>query len=133
MTFSFFVPGVPVAKQYKQSKSGIIYSKGKVHTWEKTVAQAAMAAAGAGWKPAIRRVSLEFTFHFPIPTSRKELENNDWHMQDPDLTNLVKAVEDGIKRVLFADDNTVTDLAAAKMWCLKGQEGVHVSVRTHDE
>jgi len=128
ITFEFFVPGTPVAKQYKQSKTGVIYNKGRAVTWEKAIAQAAMVAAGAGYKAVSGRVHLRLWFMFPIPKSRKELRPGDAHLQDPDATNLLKAAEDGLKRVLFTDDNMVNSLEVAKSWIEAGKEGVQVLV-----
>jgi len=126
--FEFFVPGLPVAKNYKQTKSGVIYNKGRTVAWEKAVAQAAMVAAGAGYKAISGRVHLRLWFMFPIPKSRKELRPGDAHLQDPDATNLLKAAEDGLKRVLFTDDNMVNSLEVAKSWIEAGKEGVQVVV-----
>jgi Holliday junction resolvase RusA-like endonuclease len=126
--FEFFVPGLPIAKQYKQTKFGVIYNKGKVVAWEKAIAMAATVAAGAGYKPVSGRVFLQLWFMFPIPKSRKELRPGDAHLQDPDSTNLLKAAEDGLKRVLFTDDNMVSSLNVAKSWIEAGKEGVQVLV-----
>jgi Holliday junction resolvase RusA-like endonuclease len=131
--FVFFVPGTPVAKQYKQSKAGIIYSKGRVHTWEKTVAQFAMAEMQAGWKPCIGTIYLHLYFKFAVPKTRKDVMPGDPHLQDPDLTNLIKAAEDGLKRVIFADDNMVQSISGSKTWCMPGDEGVKVEMEIYDD
>jgi Holliday junction resolvase RusA-like endonuclease len=117
-----------VAKQYRQSRAGIIYAKGHVHSWELTVAQHAMVAAGAGYKPHIGPVEFKLEFRFPIAKSRKELQPGHPHLEDPDLTNLLKATEDGLKRVLFVDDNLVRQILVWKHWVAKGDEGVNVTV-----
>jgi Holliday junction resolvase RusA-like endonuclease len=126
--FEFFVAGVPQSKQYRQTKFGVIYSKGKVVAWEKAIAMAALVAAGAGYKAAIGACSLWLDFYFPIPKSRKELTPGMPHLQDPDTTNLLKAAEDGLKRVLFVDDNLVWRTMCSKAWCEAGKEGVQVVV-----
>ena len=124
--FEFFVPGVPVAKQYKQTRGGVIYNKGKVVAWEKAIAQAAMVAAGAGYKGKLFAAKVTMTFSFPIAASRKELKPNDYHMQDPDLDNLQKSCLDGIKRVLFMDDCQVVEIHAKKKW--NNDSGVRIEV-----
>ena len=127
-TISFFVPGLPKAKQYKQTKFGVIYNKGTVVAWEKTVAMAAMVAAGPGWKKVFAPISLRLYFYFPIPKTRKELVHYGPHLQDPDATNLLKAAEDGIKKVLIADDNLVYEINVSKRWADKGKEGMQAFV-----
>src|SRR5580765_2986066 len=126
--FEFFVPGTPVAKQYRQTKFGVIYNKGRVVAWEKTIAMSATVAAGAGYKAMIGPCSLHLDFYFPIPKSRKELQPGMPHLQDPDLTNLQKSSEDGLKRVLFVDDNMVWKVSGSKQWIEAGKEGVRVVV-----
>lgn len=125
----FFVPGLPIATQYRQTKSGVMYKSAKGKQWEKTVSMAAVAAAGAGWKPWAGTVQISVNFNFPIPKSRKELRYGNPHMQDPDATNLFKNTEDGLKRILFLDDNTVQIVGVYKWWCDAGTEGAGISVR----
>lgn len=122
------MPGTPRAKQYKQSRAGVIYNKPGVVQWERAVAQAAMVAAGPGYEKMIGEVHLQLYFYFPIPKSRKDLSNYDRHLQDPDLTNLLKACEDGLKKVLFADDNLVAQIDLSKRWVTAGNDGVQVEV-----
>lgn len=128
MRFTFFARGVPVAHQYRQTKFGIIYRKARVVTWQRTIAQEALVAAGPAFQPAIGRISLEFRFWFPIPRSRKDLTAGAPHLQDPDSTNLQKAAEDALKGVLIADDNLVYRVSTEKKWCEQGKEGVEVRV-----
>jgi len=126
--FEFFVRGLPVATQYQQTKFGVIYNKGRAVAWRKTVAQEAVVAAGAGYKPISGNVTLSLDFYFPIPKSRKDLKPGMPHLQDPDCTNLLKNAEDGLKRVLFTDDCMVASLGVTKQWIEQGKEGVQVLV-----
>lgn len=124
-----------MAKQFRQTTSGIITQRKACRLWEKTVAQFAQVAVGAGFKPKIAAVALEFHFLFPIAKDRqKELSPGDPHLQDPDLTNLIKAAEDGLKWVVFPDDNMVWRHGnSTKKWCERGKEGVAISVLLYDE
>jgi|SRR5882724_3638289 len=132
MKFSFFVNGTPIAKQYRQTRFGVIYNKGRVVAWEKAIAMAAMVAAGAGYKPTFGAVTLTLDFHMPIPKSRKELKHGMPHLQDSDTTNLQKSCEDGLKKVLFMDDNLVWKITSTKVWCEAGKEGVGVMVEIEE-
>jgi Holliday junction resolvase RusA-like endonuclease len=128
VVFEFFARGVPAAHQYRQTKFGVIYRKARVVTWQRTIAQEALIAAGPAFQPAIGRISLAFVFWFPIPKSRKDLIAGQVHLQDPDCTNLQKAAEDALKGVLIADDNLVYRVSTEKKWCAQGKEGVAVKV-----
>ena len=127
-TFSFFVKGLPRAKNYNQTKRGDIYLKPEVKAWEKLVATEATIVAGPGYKKMFGAVKLFMDFFMPIPKSRKDVEPGQPHLQDPDLRNLGKACEDGIKKILFMDDNLVYRGADSKVWCRQGEEGVKVIV-----
>jgi Holliday junction resolvase RusA-like endonuclease len=126
--FEFFVAGLPIPSQYRQTKFGVIYQVGRAVAWRKAVTQSAVVAAGAGWKPISGNVSLALDFFFPIPKSRKDLEVDMPHLQDPDCTNLLKNCEDGLKRILFTDDCMVSNLTVTKSWIEAGKEGVQVLV-----
>ena len=126
--FEFFVPGLPIPGQYRQTKFGVIYQVGRAVAWRKAVTQSAVVAAGAGWKPVSGSVTLSLDFYFPIPKSRRDVTPGMLHLQDPDCTNLLKNAEDGLKRVLFTDDNMVSKLTVTKVWCEAGKEGVGVRV-----
>jgi Holliday junction resolvase RusA-like endonuclease len=126
--FEFFVPGLPMPTQYKQTKFGVIYNVGRAVAWRKAVTQMATISAGAGYKPLSGMVSLSLDFYFPIPKSRKDLKPGMAHLQDPDCSNILKNTEDGLKRVLFTDDCMVANLGVSKQWIEAGKEGVQVVV-----
>jgi Holliday junction resolvase RusA-like endonuclease len=129
--FEFFVPGTPIAKQYRQTKFGVIYNKGINVAWEKAIGWAAQVAAGPGYKPVLFPAKVTMTFSFPIAKSRKELKPNDLHLQDPDLDNLQKSCLDGIKRVLFMDDCQVVEIHAKKKW--NNDSGVRIEIEEVDQ
>jgi Holliday junction resolvase RusA-like endonuclease len=140
-SLTFFVLGVPIGKTYGFSKGGHQYMKAHVKRWEKTVALAAQAAAGAAFQPYEGFVEESMYFSFPIPESRmckvvglhpencKKIHPGDLHGQDPDTSNLVKSAEDAIKRLLFIDDNRAMLGSCSKHWCAPGNEGVEITVR----
>lgn len=128
MKVSFFVAGLPRPHQHKQNKYGVIYMKPEAKRWQKSVGWAAMAAVGAGFSPYFGPVELLLEFFFPLAKSNKEAKAGDPHLYDPDCTNLLKAAEDGIKRVVFADDCMVWSTTVRKYWCEPGKEGMQVEV-----
>jgi len=72
-------------------------------------------------------ISLECTFTFKIPKSRKDVRPGDWHSQRPDSDNLVKCVSDGLNGVAFEDDCQIVHSVAWKMWGV--EDMVQITVR----
>lgn len=72
-------------------------------------------------------------FHLPIPKTRRYrqkrdktwtgLQPGDEHLQDPDLRNLSKSTEDGMKRIVYADDCQVWKDGDEKVWSEVGSVG----------
>ncbi len=71
------------------------------------------------------------TFILPIPqsmsTKRRRALDGKPHMQRPDLSNLLKALEDA----LYQEDSGIYDIHCTKLWGLEGKisitEGIKVS------
>lgn len=123
MMLSFRIDGKPAPKQeYSRDKEGFLSVRKTTKEWEKIVRHRAVSelsqvtsiTAGARY---CGPVSIIAEFHMPISKAgRKFYKHGDPHLQDPDATNLFKATEDGLKRVLFADDNQVHRQTVSKIW-----------------
>jgi Holliday junction resolvase RusA-like endonuclease len=65
-------------------------------------------------------LSCGFTFEIPKSWSKRDREaalaGLIHHTSPPDLSNLVKAVEDGLNRVVWEDDRQVRRIVAEKDW-----------------
>ena len=121
MLLSFRIDGVPAPTQYQQARNGVLYSKPKTKEWQKIVGWAARAALTGSVMIQVDHytgpVSVIVTFHMPIAKSqRKHYQPGQAHLQKPDVTNLWKGTEDGLKRILFADDATVHCVTMNKIW-----------------
>jgi Holliday junction resolvase RusA-like endonuclease len=125
---NFFVAGLPRPHQHRQTRFGVMYLTTHAKNWQKTVTWAAIAACGKSWKVYIGPVSMNLEFRFPLAKSNKLDKPGDPHLQDPDLTNLLKCAEDGLKRTIFADDCMVWRVMPSKIWCKPGDEGLQVGV-----
>jgi Holliday junction resolvase RusA-like endonuclease len=117
-TISFTVHGVPQAKQYQQTRSGVQYVKPKVKEWEKLVGMAALVARNKAGLQAPWVGPCEFHVVFSMPRAKSNQTMD--HLQKPDVTNLQKSFEDGIKRVLIADDAMVFRATSSKIWWVTG-------------
>jgi Holliday junction resolvase RusA-like endonuclease len=117
---SFFVPGVPVQEGNIAFGKGHSYHReGKrLSVWRGAVAEAAKEAmAGAPPFEGAVRLSVLFTYE---PTRRKP-DPGAWKKTRPDLSKLVRAVEDALSGVCYVDDNQIADLQAAKRFGAPGE------------
>lgn len=66
-------------------------------------------------------IGAEIVFILPMPKSwskeKKERMNHRYHQQRPDLSNLLKAIEDAVYK---KDDSAIADIHCSKIW---GHEG----------
>lgn len=128
----FSVPGKPLGKQdSRKSKTGVSY----VPTETKNYLSLVRLAAAAVWsgKPLEGPVGLEIIAVYPIPKSwskkRKEeaLRGLIEPAKKPDLTNILKAVEDGMQGVIIYDDDQVCAQNNLKKYGLKPEVRVVVT------
>ncbi len=64
-------------------------------------------------------VSLEVTFYMPIPQTRmheKEALMGTYHFIKPDITNLLKFIEDAAHTILYKDDCIIAKIIAKKIY-----------------
>ena len=72
-------------------------------------------------------IRLTAKFYFQIPPSRqRRLKEGDLHSQKPDLSNCVKAIEDGMNEVVYTDDSQVTQHVTGKFWSLTPRAEIEV-------
>ena len=117
------IEGDPVPKlrhRQARAKDGrrVTYTPARTRLWEREVAlQGRVAVAGLGcpWRGAVA-VRMEFTLRMPRSWSgrRRAEAAGRPHVTRPDLANLVKAVEDALNGVVWADDSQISTLEAHK-------------------
>lgn len=65
-------------------------------------------------------IKLEAWFYFKIPKGLKPQEYNErrgnYHKQRPDLSNLIKFIEDASSGILYKDDAIIASIGAYKIW-----------------
>lgn len=89
----------------------------------KDVALQAMQRQGVD-KPMKGPIIARMRFGFKLPKSdeRKTVPPpRNWHTKRPDIDNLVKAILDGCKDVVFFDDTDIVRLVADKIVCAQGE------------
>lgn len=124
MTFcvTFKVYGDPIAKARPRfTKTGRTYTPKKTHDYESEVAIMAKAAMGSV-EPLKTPVAVFVYVVFPVPQShskkRREacLNGLEKHIKKPDLTNVVKSIEDGMNGIVYKDDCQITSLHTTKVY-----------------
>jgi Holliday junction resolvase RusA-like endonuclease len=65
-------------------------------------------------------VILELEFHMSIPTSLSKKKKSrlalTFHQKKPDLSNLIKFVEDALNGIVWKDDNAIAKVKAKKIY-----------------
>ncbi len=147
VTIQFFVSGIPQPKgsisSFVSASTNRIVSLGaneKGAPWQATIAAEAMQArsdAKLGLHRGPVRMAAQFVFvrpkgHFGkgknanrlLPSAPRE------HVQKPDRDKLLRALQDSLIGVLYADDSQVYDGPIHKTW--GDAAGVHVTVFLED-
>lgn len=122
---------VPVKVQAKQSTSF-----GKGHAFVPTEKKKYVKylhqeiAKQYNGKPLTFEVSLHVTYVFKFRKRDKRFEKLGWMpmAQRPDLTNLIKPVEDAMQGVCFLDDSQVVETSMKKIRSF--EQGVHIILST---
>lgn len=128
----FRVVGIPATQGSKtafRSKNGKMIvtdsARKTLAPWKDDVRRA--AAVNAPKEPLATAVQLVLTFFLPAPKSLPKRQRI-WHTKKPDLSKLVRAVEDACTGIIWRDDSQVTDLAASKHYAYGCQPGVLVVI-----
>lgn len=103
-----------------------VYTPSKSVRFEERVRLCAMEA---GVTPLHGPVALMVTFVFPMKGAPRKTKPRRaaWKPTRPDLSNLVKSVEDGLNSVGYADDAQVVSIHAHKTHAAQG-ESPHTEV-----
>ena len=119
MTISFTVPGVPVPQSRPRVSRYGTYYPAKVKSYREYIATVAKAAM-RGREPLRGALGMYCTFFFTPPksTPKKTLSimYGAYHTKKPDADNLVKAVQDAVNGICYADDSQIAVLNARKYY-----------------
>ena len=75
------------------------------------------------------RLILNSFLHIPkCSQKRKEILKNSYHFYKPDLSNLVKYVEDICTGVVYSDDCLISEIVASKRYCFEPRTEFRIEV-----
>jgi Holliday junction resolvase RusA-like endonuclease len=118
----FKIYGEPVAKgRPRFTKQGRTYTPAKTKKYEDDVRMMAKAAMGSS-EPLETPVSVFIHITLPIPQSYSKKRSEDClngferPTKRPDLTNIIKSIEDGMNGIVYKDDSQIVSLHSTKVY-----------------
>jgi Holliday junction resolvase RusA-like endonuclease len=117
----FSVPGQPKGKGTHRTGNGRTYADPATKAYETMVGMCARIAMGP-LKPLEGPVSLQIEAVAIPPASwskerrRRAASGFEYPTVKPDMSNIVKAIEDGCKAIAWLDDKQVVELQAGKRY-----------------
>ncbi len=126
------IPGTPIAKQ-RTGKT--FYTPKNTRNYEKHIA-ACFLEQCPNQKPLIGPVYMGLTIMFAVPTSWSKKRkaaliepDRNWHITPPDMSNVLKAIEDGLNGLAYEDDKQIALLRMGKFYTLNGQARCVVDIQ----
>lgn len=121
MTHTFTIDMTPVGKsRHRHTRDGRTYTPQKTIIAERTVAAAARAA---GVRMIDGPVRLDVEARFAPPKSLSKAARiarlGAYHTQVPDMSNIIKTIEDALKGIAYRDDSAVCTGSQNKRWADK--------------
>jgi Holliday junction resolvase RusA-like endonuclease len=125
IAFTVYGNAVPKARPRvaMRGQHPTIYTPMKTREWESLIK---LVAQGKVEKLIEGPIALTLEFYLPRPKSLpKKIQH---HTKRPDLTNLEKAIEDGLNGVVYKDDSQIVSKHSVKYYDA-GQPRVEVKVK----
>lgn len=125
---SFEVPGDPIAWKaafvFRNKHTGKSHAvkNDKLAMYQSRVAEEARKIMNGG--PLTGPVMLEASFYFTMPKNRQRKQRPTPQCPKttrPDLSNLVKCIEDALSSVVYVDDSQVVQVSAFKYFAAQGE------------
>ena len=106
------VPGIPVSKlRARITRRGFAYTPRKTAVFENRVALCACRRRPN--TPFDCALSVDITFYFPKPKSRKKYP---YPSVKPDIENCTKSVIDALEGMIYTNDSRIVDLNIRKRY-----------------
>ena len=123
----FTIPGDPVPFARAGSSGKVRFTPKKQASFMnmvKIIAHQAMAGRAPLSGPVMLTVTTTYTY--PQSWSQRKKDGTAWKVSRPDLSNLIKIIEDSMNGIVFDDDAQVVSLIARKSFGLVNETKVQV-------
>ena len=124
MIYHFKIDGKPQPKQRPRASLGHFYTPQKTSDYEALVGWSYLKESG---KKLDGPIWIYIIIKVKIPKSRKELKPGMYHIQKPDLDNIMKSICDGLNGIAFKDDSQICSSIVEKIW--DNEDGVEVFIK----
>ena len=118
------IPGEPTGKgRHRTTKTGHTYTPEKTRSYEKEV-QTCYQMDYMGKQLLEGELIAEIDAYFKIPKSatkgkRLAMKNNVTRpTKKPDMSNIIKIIEDALNKVAYKDDSQIVEVIGRKWWTL---------------
>lgn len=136
MTFTFIIPGEPVAKgRPRMTRTGHAYTPSKTRLYEGYIQDLWKKKTVAELPTGLPlRVCVDAFFSIPKSMSKKARKALDGapHTKKPDADNVAKAVLDALNGLAFDDDSRICYLKVTKQYALC-EPRVEVTIEWEDD
>ena len=123
---TFVVKGFPIAKP-RMTQRDKWYPRAvtkKYWEWKELIGYSALPVRPR--EVITGPVKMVLTFYMPKSRISKQIHKE--HIKKPDLSNLIKAVEDSLNGVIYRDDSQIISLEAHKKFAEPGEEKVVIGI-----
>ncbi len=117
----------------KRGRHASLRSHPKTAAYQERIAGMARRMAPPSPLALPLRSRIEFGMPLPASASRPEKARRRarGHAQTPDLSNLIKSLEDALNGIAYVDDSQIAETSARKVWC-DGPGYIAIELHEHD-
>lgn len=131
MTITFHVPGIPRPQGSKRHVGRGVMIEQSPHVGNWRALASIIAKQAMNGRPMLDgEVHLSVTFVFPRPKKHAKMKESPmWHSSPPDVSKLIRAVEDSMSGIVFVDDRKIVSVYGEKQYAREGKEpGAYIEV-----
>lgn len=111
---NYVIVGDPIPLARHRHGNGHTYDSQKDLKWQYGLQLQAQHTTKTFFKGPIH---VDFRFFFSVPKTSKTARNKGYHIYKPDLSNLIKFIEDVATGILYKDDCVISTFSATKKYC----------------
>lgn len=122
VVYTIVIPGAPIPLARPRLGKWGVYDSQKI--LKKRVAHCLLQQKGT-WQKVDGAVGMYFEFHMPLPASISQKKAGErlkaYHIQTPDLSNMIKFYEDVLQGHIYDNDSQIVEILAKKVNSVVGE------------